>query len=80
MDTKKDIINRLKTLKGHLSGIEQMVEREESCDAIMLQLRALSSSLKRVQYKVLSHYVDECLEAEDGKKKLLKMLDYVERD
>ncbi|HHX02779.1 MAG TPA: metal-sensitive transcriptional regulator [Tissierellia bacterium] len=80
MDKKKDIINRLKTLQGHIGGIEAMVEKDESCDAIMLQLRALSSSLKRLQYKVLSTYVDECLEEEDGKKKLLKMLDYVGRD
>lgn len=77
---KKDLINRLKTFQGHAAGIEAMIEKDSPCDEIMLQLRALSSSLKRLQYKVLTSYVDECLEGDDGKERLLKMLDYIERN
>jgi DNA-binding FrmR family transcriptional regulator len=36
--SRKDIINRLRTLKGHIAGIEKMVEEGKNCEDILLQI------------------------------------------
>ncbi|SNR98936.1 DNA-binding transcriptional regulator, FrmR family [Anaerovirgula multivorans] len=61
LQTKKDILNRLKTVKGHIQGIEKMVEEEKSCDEILLQIAAVKSSIERVGFIIVEEHTKGCL-------------------
>ncbi len=41
IDTRKGVVNRLKTIKGHIAGVEKMVEDGKSCDEVLLQIAAI---------------------------------------
>lgn len=58
---KKDIINRLKTIKGHINGIEKMIEEDKSCDEILLQIAAIKSSIQKVGLIIMEDHAMECL-------------------
>jgi len=57
---QKDVLNRLKTVKGHLSGIEKMIEEEQNCSDILLQLGAIRSAINKVSGIIAEHYALEC--------------------
>lgn len=61
LQAKKDILNRLKTVKGHIQGIEKMVEEEKSCDEILLQIAAVKSSIERVGFIIIEEHTKDCL-------------------
>ena len=61
-DAKKDVINRLKTIKGHIAGIEKMIEEDtKSCDDILMQIVAIRSSVHKVGLLIVEEYAKECL-------------------
>ena len=39
-EAEKAILTRLKTVKGHIAGIERMVENKEDCADILVQISA----------------------------------------
>lgn len=58
---KKDIVNRLRTIKGHIAGIEKMVEEDKTCDDILLQIAAIKASVHRVGLVIMEEHAKECL-------------------
>jgi DNA-binding FrmR family transcriptional regulator len=61
-DAKKDIINRLRTIKGHIAGIEKMIEEDtKTCDDILLQIAAIRSSVHKVGLIILEEHAKDCL-------------------
>lgn len=68
-DNKKKIVNRLRTIKGHIAGIEKMVEDGKSCDEILIQVAAIRSSVNKVGLAILENNAESCLlgSSKDGK-------------
>jgi DNA-binding FrmR family transcriptional regulator len=66
-EKKKKIVNRLRTIQGHISGIEKMIEEDRPCEDILVQVGAIRSSISRVGMVILEDYAKECilLESED---------------
>ncbi|NLY73281.1 MAG: metal-sensitive transcriptional regulator [Tissierellia bacterium] len=62
---EKSIINRLKTIQGHIGGIITMMEAGKPCEDVLVQLRAVDSSFSKIQGLVFQHYLDQCLELKD---------------
>lgn len=60
-DAKKSIINRLKTIKGHIAGVEKMVEEGKACDDILLQIAAIKSSVHKVGLVIMEEHARDCL-------------------
>ncbi|WZL73454.1 metal-sensitive transcriptional regulator [Clostridiaceae bacterium 35-E11] len=59
---KKDIINRLRTIKGHIAGIEKMIEEDsKTCDDILLQIAAVKASIHKVGLVIMEDHVKDCL-------------------
>lgn len=76
--TKKNIINRLKTIKGHINGIERMIEEEKPCEDILLQVSAIKSSMYKVSDLIVEDYAKECiLKREENGKLDVEKLDEV---
>lgn len=67
-EEKKKIINRLRTIKGHIAGIEKMLEEEKSCDEILIQIAAIRSSVNKVGLAIMESNAEACLLSanEDG--------------
>ncbi|MDI6813102.1 MAG: metal-sensitive transcriptional regulator [Desulfitobacteriaceae bacterium] len=57
----KEILSRLKTARGHIAGVERMIEEEKTCEEILLQLLAIRSSIQKVSAVVAQRYANTCL-------------------
>lgn len=66
---RKEIINRLRTVQGHLNGIEKMVMEGRECEDIMHQLTAIRAAVDKLTVKMAEHYMLSChlSEVEKGK-------------
>jgi DNA-binding FrmR family transcriptional regulator len=56
-----DTIRRLKTVEGHLRGIQRMVEEEAYCIDVIRQIQAVQSALNKVSTNVLNDHLHSCL-------------------
>lgn len=60
-EARKNVLNRLKTIKGHIAGIEKMVEDGKCCDDILLQIAAIKSSVHKVGLMIMEENMMDCL-------------------
>lgn len=73
--TKKDLIVRLKTLKGHIQGIVNMIEDEKQCEEVLLQITAIKASIEKIGLILIEDNARECLlEAENSSEDVDRVL------
>jgi CsoR family transcriptional regulator, copper-sensing transcriptional repressor len=60
-ETKADVLQRLKTVQGHVAGLSRMVEQGEYCIDILNQVVAIQRSLGKVAGKVLENHLQTCV-------------------
>jgi len=67
-EERKKIINRLRTIKGHIAGIEKMIEEGKECDEVLVQVAAVRSSVNKVGLAILENNAEACIfkDTEDG--------------
>jgi len=58
---KRSALNRLKTVRGHLDGVIDMVEAERYCPDVMKQVSAVQGSLEKVNRVLLQNHVETCV-------------------
>ncbi|MGH8925589.1 MAG: metal-sensitive transcriptional regulator [Acidimicrobiia bacterium] len=58
---KRDALNRLKTVRGHLDAVIAMVEEERYCPDLMKQVSALQASLEKVNRILLQNHLETCV-------------------
>jgi len=54
-------LERLRTIEGHIRGIEKMVESEQYCIDIIRQIQAVQSALNKVNSTILDNHLNSCL-------------------
>lgn len=59
--TKKKIVNRLRSIAGHVQGIERMVESDVYCIDVIKQVLAVQSALTKVSHLVLENHLQTCV-------------------
>lgn len=52
---------RLKTVEGHIRGIEKMVERNAYCIDVIQQIQAVQSALNKISAIILDEHLNSCL-------------------
>lgn len=57
---KRDALNRLKTVRGHLDGIVRMLETDAYCVDVMKQISAVQASLERANRVMLHNHLETC--------------------
>ena len=57
---KTAVLNRLKTVRGHLDGIIRMLESDAYCVDVMKQISAVQSSLERANRVMLHNHLETC--------------------
>jgi DNA-binding FrmR family transcriptional regulator len=76
---KRDVLLRLKTVRGHLDGIVRMIEAEVYCPELMKQVAAAQASLERVNRILLQNHLETCvteaIQAGGGKAKIAELID-----
>jgi DNA-binding FrmR family transcriptional regulator len=60
-DQKRQVINRLKSIEGHVRGIQRMVEDDSYCIDIMRQIHAAQKALENVNALVLGNHLNTCV-------------------
>ena len=58
---KKQILNRLATIEGHLKGIRKMVESDQYCVDIIKQSYAVERALKAFESALLEGHLTSCV-------------------
>lgn len=58
---KKDLLNRLKTIEGHIRGVQRMVEEDAYCIDIIQQTQAVQSALEKFNSVVLANHLNNCV-------------------
>jgi DNA-binding FrmR family transcriptional regulator len=52
---------RLKTVAGHVRGIERMVEEGAYCIDVIHQIQAVQAALNRVSTQILEEHLNSCV-------------------
>lgn len=58
---KSDIKRRLNRIEGQVRGIERMVDSNECCTNILVQVAAVRSAINKVGGLILDNYTKSCI-------------------
>ena len=61
MRDNQDTIRRLKSIEGHVRGIERMVEEDAYCIDVIRQVQAVQAALGKVSNLILDNHLNSCL-------------------
>lgn len=66
---KKEILNRLATIEGHLRSVRKMIEDDRYCVDVLKQTYAVERALQKVEAAILEGHLNECVPAgfKDGR-------------
>lgn len=60
-DPKHDLLTRLKTIEGHVRGVQRMVENDSYCIDIIKQTQAIQRALEKFNGLVLANHLNSCV-------------------
>ena len=60
-ETREQVLQRLRSILGHLRGIQRMVEEERYCIDILKQTKAVQRALSKVDGLILENHLQTCV-------------------
>jgi DNA-binding FrmR family transcriptional regulator len=57
----RSIVNRLSRAIGHLNKVRDMVERNEDCSDVLIQLAAVKGELNNTGKAILKEHIEHCI-------------------
>lgn len=60
-DHKRQLLNRLKSIEGHVRGIHRMVDEDTYCIDVIRQINAVQKALEGVSSLVLENHLNTCV-------------------
>jgi DNA-binding FrmR family transcriptional regulator len=79
---KKQILNRMNYISGHLEGVKKMLENDKYCIDIIKQNQAVIAATKKVNELILENHLDTCVteaiksqNEKERKKKIRELLE-----
>lgn len=58
---KRRQINRLSRVIGHLEYIKKMIENDEDCAAVLMQVSATRSALNGLGKEIINEHISHCI-------------------
>ena len=58
---RTQIVNRLKSVEGHLRGVVKMLEEDAYCMDVLKQLQAIQGAIGRVNSLLLQDHLESCV-------------------
>jgi len=73
-EEKKKQINRLAKVIGHLQHVKVMIENDEDCADVLMQLSASKSALNGLGKEIINEHISHCIyhAIEDGDEEALE--------
>ena len=67
-EEKKKQINRISKAIGHLQHVKTMIENDEDCADVLMQLSAVTSALRSLGKEIINEHMTHCIAhaLEDG--------------
>lgn len=84
-ETKKKALNKLKTARGQIDGIVNMLEEERYCVDISTQILSVIGLLKKANIDILNSHIRSCvttaiLESEEqGEEKIEEIINIIDK-
>ncbi|MEA2641763.1 MAG: CsoR family transcriptional regulator, copper-sensing transcriptional repressor [Chloroflexota bacterium] len=58
---RKDVLNRLATIEGHLRGIRRMIEEDTYCIDVLKQTHAVQRAIGKLEDVLLQGHLASCV-------------------
>ena len=58
---KTDVVRRLKSISGHVKGIERMLADDAYCIDVIKQIQAVQAALNKVSAQLLENHLNSCV-------------------
>jgi DNA-binding FrmR family transcriptional regulator len=58
---KTEVLARLKNVRGHIAGIERMMDEDQPCPNLLVQIAAVRSSIDKIGFFLLENNAINCL-------------------
>lgn len=58
---KQQLLSRLKTIEGHVRGVQRMVDADTYCIDLLKQTRAIQQALTRLDSLILAEHLRGCV-------------------
>ena len=58
---KKQLLNRMNYISGHLEGIKRMVKDDKYCIDIILQNEAVLAAIRKINEMILENHLNTCV-------------------
>ncbi|MBQ9064089.1 MAG: metal-sensing transcriptional repressor [Blautia sp.] len=67
-DSKKKQLNRISKAAGHLQHVKMMIENDDDCSDVLIQLSAVESALHNLGKEIINEHLSHCIAhaIEDG--------------
>ncbi len=80
-DEKKKMLNRIRRINGQVDAVGRMIENEEYCVDVLMQISAATGALSKVAEIVLENHLKTCVteamqndDAQDREQKLEELM------
>ncbi|MCA9212806.1 MAG: metal-sensitive transcriptional regulator [Planctomycetales bacterium] len=60
-DEKKKVLNRIRRINGQVEAVGRMIENEDYCVDVMMQISAATGALSKVAEIVLENHLKTCV-------------------
>ncbi|MCS6903186.1 MAG: metal-sensing transcriptional repressor [Candidatus Bipolaricaulota bacterium] len=78
-EIKRDLLRRIRTVRGHVAGIEEMIESEKYCVEILKQIAAVQAALAQIAQALTKVHMETCLteaiQSGHGEKKIAELME-----
>jgi len=61
MTDNENNIRRLKTVEGHIRGVQRMIGEDSYCIDVIRQINAIQSALNKISINILDNHLNSCL-------------------
>lgn len=58
---KSDIKKRLNRIEGQIKGIQKMIDSDQECSNILIQIAAVRAAINKVGGLILENYAQSCI-------------------
>ena len=59
---RKEVLDRLSRIEGHVHGLRKMVEEDKDCPQVLIQIAAIRAALNKVSCIVLEDHMETCMQ------------------
>ena len=60
-EVKRDTLNRLSYIEGHIAGVKRMVAEDRYCVDVLKQTHAIRHSIEKLETKILEAHLHTCV-------------------